>query len=791
MTVSTNSPDRYELPVLPLKNSVLYPNLVMPLSVGRKASLAAVEAALAKEDQFLAVVSQLDGSVEEPRLSDLFGVGTRAVIKKVARTEGGMQLVVQGLERIEIRDIGHAQPYLRVEATILPQPSDWSPEGEALEQAIMETGAKMLERVNPEARPGVSRMVGEVKDPLNRVYLIASMLTLDLEKEHRLLATNSQIEALRLMHEYLSHELQVLELRQKIQSQAASEMSREQREYLLRQQLRAIQQELGEKSPEQADIEELRERLVALQISDHVRKEAERELARLERLPSASPEYQVTRTYLEFVTELPWSKITEDKLDLARAREVLDEDHYNLKEVKERIIEHLAVLKLNPNAKAPILCFVGPPGVGKTSLGKSIARAIGREFARMSLGGLHDEAELRGHRRTYVGAMPGRIIQAIRRAGVRNPLLMLDEVDKLGRDFRGDPAAALIEILDPAQNFEFRDNYLDLPFDLSKVFFITTANALDTIPQPLLDRMEILRLAGYSDLEKRTIARQFLFPRQRDEAGLSEANVAVPDETVGRIIHGYTREAGVRELERMLATLCRKVATRFATGQTEPISVRPEDLADMLGSERFFEEAARKELPPGVAAGLAWTQAGGEILYVEAVRIPEGKDLTLTGQLGSVMKESAMAARSFITSKAEELGVDVAGMTGGVHIHVPAGATPKDGPSAGITMAVALAALYGRESARSDTAMTGEITLSGLVLPVGGIKEKILAAHRSGIRRVILPKQNQRDLRDLPEHVTAEMEFVFIERIDDGLVAAIPAFAAKVAPAAGRRVAAV
>jgi ATP-dependent Lon protease len=616
------------------------------------------------------------------------------------------------------------------------------------------------------------------------------MLTLDLEKEHRLLAANSQIEALRLMHEYLNHELQVVELRQKIQSQAASEMSREQREYLLRQQLRAIQQELGERSPEQADIEELRERLEALEISDQVRKEAERELARLERLPSASPEYQVTRTYLEFVTELPWSKTTEDKLDLLRAREVLDEDHYNLKEVKDRIIEHLAVLKLNPNAKAPILCFVGPPGVGKTSLGKSIARAIGREFSRMSLGGLHDEAELRGHRRTYVGAMPGRIIQAVRRAGVRNPLLMLDEVDKLGRDFRGDPAAALLEILDPAQNHEFRDNYLDLPFDLSKVFFVTTANALDTIPQALLDRMEILRLAGYSDIEKRTIARQFLLPRQRTEAGLSEANLAVPDETVARIIRGYTREAGVRELERMLGTVCRKVATKFATGQTEPVSVRPEDLGDLLGPERFFEEAARKDLPPGVAAGLAWTQAGGEILYVEAVRIPEGKDLTLTGQLGNVMKESAKAARSYVTSKADYLGIDPERLKGGVHIHVPAGATPKDGPSAGITMAVALAALSAELPARSDTAMTGEVTLTGLVLPVGGIKEKILAAHRSGIRRVILPKQNQKDLRDLPEHVVQELEFVFVDRIDEGLVAAIPALAARLAPTA-RRVAAV
>ena len=453
---------------------------------------------------------------------------------------------------------------------------------------------------------------------------------------------------------------------------------------------------------------------------------------------------------------------------------MLDEDHYDLGEIKERIIEHLAVLKLNPQAKAPILCFAGPPGVGKTSLGKSIARAIGREFARMSLGGLHDEAELRGHRRTYVGAMPGRILQAIRRAGVRNPLLMLDEVDKLGRDFRGDPAAALLEILDPAQNFEFRDNYLDLPFDLSKVFFVTTANTLDTIPAPLLDRMEILRLAGYSDLEKAAIARRYLLPRQLADTGLGEDRLAVPDDTLARMIRGYTREAGVRELERTIGTLCRKVATRFATGATEPVTVHPGDLAEMLGPERFFEEGARKELAPGVAAGLAYTPVGGEILYVEAVLLPESKDLMLTGQLGEVMKESARAAQSFVIARAIDLGIDPTAVRSGVHIHVPAGATPKDGPSAGVTMATVLASLYTGRPVLSDTAMTGEITLSGLVLPVGGIKEKVLAAHRAGLKRVILPKPNERDLRDLPDHVKRETEFVFVERIDNVLRAAIP-----------------
>jgi len=506
-----------------------------------------------------------------------------------------------------------------------------------------------------------------------------------------------------------------------------------------------------------------------------VRKEAERELVRLERLPSAAPDYQLTRTYLELILELPWKKSTTDILDLAHARQVLDEDHFDLQDIKGRILEHLAVLKLNPQARAPILCFVGPPGVGKTSLGQSIARSMGRKFERASLGGMHDEAELRGHRRTYIGAMPGRIIQAIRRAGVLNPVLMLDEVDKLGRDYRGDPAAALLEVLDPAQNSTFRDNYLDLPFDLSRVFFITTANTLDTVPRPLIDRMEILRLTGYSEEEKVEIARRYLLPRQLAQTGLTPQQLTVPDETLKQIVSRYTREAGVRQLEHALGQVTRKVAVRFAEGNTQPVTVRPEDLPVMLGPERFFLERARQQLPAGVATGLAWTETGGDVLYVEATLLPGGRGLRLTGQLGEVMRESARAAQSFVWSHAGQLGIDPALFRGtGLHIHVPAGAVPKDGPSAGVAMVTALTSLYTQVPARSDTAMTGEITLTGLVLPIGGVKEKTLAARRAGIRRVVLPKDNEKDLRDLPDHVRKEMSFVFAERIEEALAATIP-----------------
>jgi ATP-dependent Lon protease len=612
-------------------------------------------------------------------------------------------------------------------------------------------------------------------DPLQLAYLLASIFSLDMAKEQKLLEAETRVDALRLIHSYLAHELQVLELRQKIASSARDEMSKEQREYMLRQQLRAIQQELGDKDADKAEIEMLRERFAKTELPEEAKKEVERELSRLERLPAGAPDYHVTRTWVEFVLDLPWTNATEDNLDISHAREVLDNDHFGLKEVKERILEHLSVLKRNPNAKAPILCLVGPPGVGKTSLGHSIARALGRKFERMSLGGLHDEAELRGHRRTYIGAMAGRLMQAMRRAGTKNPVLMLDEVDKLGRDFRGDPAAALLEVLDPEQNKSFRDNYLDMAFDLSKVLFVTTANTLDTLPQPLLDRMEILRLSGYSEEEKEQIARKYLIPRQLKETALTPDQIEFTDEGLRAIIRGYTREAGLRRLERAIGRVARKVTLKIVDDEAQKVVIDPATLTDLLGPEIFSQEEMRKNLPAGVVTGLAWTEAGGDVLYIETSLLPEGKGLTMTGQLGEVMQESAKIAQSFIWSHAEELGIDPKVIKdNGVHVHVPAGATPKDGPSAGVTMTTAMASLYTKLPARSDTAMTGEVTLTGLVLPIGGMKEKVLAARRAGIKRVILPMANKKDLRDLPDHVRSEMEFKFVERVQEVLALTIP-----------------
>jgi ATP-dependent Lon protease len=784
-------PPVWTLPVLPLKNTVLLPYMFMPLSVGRPHSLAAVEAVLASEDKTLLIIAQRDQSVDQPVTADqLYTIGTRAVVKKMVRGEQAVELLVQGQERASLLQLLQVEPYLQGRAQALPFPSDKGSEVEALYRAVLDLARRALELTQGENRVDLNQLVAQAGGPLRLAYVLGSMLSLEVAQEQALLEAPTQLEALRLIHEYLSHEVQVLELRHKIASRAQTEMTKEQRDYLLRQQLRAIQDELGEKNPEKAELETLRQRLAEADLPEEVRKEADRELGRLERMPAAAPDYQMTRTYLELVADLPWRKTTTDILDLARARTVLDEDHYDLRDIKERILEHLAVLRLNPQAKAPILCFVGPPGVGKTSLGQSIARAMGRKFERTSLGGLHDEAELRGHRRTYIGAMPGRIIQAIRRAGVNNPLLMLDEVDKLGRDFRGDPAAALMEILDPAQNFSFRDNYLDLPFDLSRVFFVTTANTLDTVPRPLLDRMEVLRLAGYSEEEKLEIARRYLIPRQLAQTGLRPDQLVIPDETVKQIISRYTREAGLRQLEQQLGRLARKVAVRFADvpatsgadGKQAAVTVRPEDLADMLGPERFYLERARQNMPPGVATGLAWTETGGEVLYIEATLLPDGKGLRLTGQLGDVMRESARAAQSYVWSHAEPLGIDPNLFRhSGVHIHVPAGAVPKDGPSAGVAMVTALASIYTRTPARADTAMTGEITLTGLVLPIGGVKEKVLAARRAGIRRVILPKDNEKDLRDIPEHVRREVTFVFAERIEQVLAAALPELAERLA----------
>ena len=630
---------------------------------------------------------------------------------------------------------------------------------------MIQQALALLPGVPPEVRVAI---LGSV-EPVRLAYFLGSILNLGVEQEQKMLEAETADELLHLAHGYLARELEIIQLRSKITSEAQSEMDKAQRDYILRQQMKAIQKELGEdEGGERAEAEMLRERLAAADLPDEVRTEADRELKRLERLPAAAPDYHVIRTYLDYILELPWRKSSEDKLDLVEARRILDEDHYGLEDVKERILEFLAVIKLRPDTKSPILCFVGPPGVGKTSLGRSIARALGRQFERMSLGGMRDEAELRGHRRTYIGSLPGRIIQSIRRAGVNNPVLMLDEIDKLGNDFRGDPASALLEILDPQQNNTFRDHYLDLPFDLSKVFFIATANQMGPIPPPLRDRMEVINLAGYSDPEKLQIARRYLIPRQITENGLNENQLKIEDSAIELIAARYTREAGVRQLERNIGSVARKVALKVAQGLAKSVTVNAADIKDYLGAPRFYPEQARKELPAGVATGMAWTEMGGEVLFIEATLLPGGSGLTLTGQLGEVMQESARAAQSYLWSHAIEFGISPEMFRGyGVHLHVPAGGIPKDGPSAGVSITAALASLYTGRRVRPDTAMTGEITLSGLVFPVGGIKEKVLAAHRAGIRRIILPLRNEADVEDIPEDVRKELQIVFISKINE------------------------
>jgi len=767
------------LPLLPIKRTVLFPGVMMPLTIGRERSMAAVQAAMKTEEKMIVVVAQRDPQTEEPNQSDLYTIGTKAIVKQIAQaSEGTIHALVQGLDRVVLIKEEQKTPCITARVRSLERPSDTTgTEVQALHRAIQELVADLPQLIQTPGIQEVSVALSDEADPVALAYRIASLVNLTVAEEQKLLESASTLDLLRGLYAALSKEIQVLQLRDKIANDAQRKISKSQREYILREQLKAIQQELGENEEEDSEIGHLKKQIAEADLPDHVRKEIEREVTRLAKVPPSSPDHQVIRTYLELVLELPWKNVSEERLDLARVREVLEEDHYGIKEVKDRIIEHLAVLKLNPAAKAPILCLVGPPGVGKTSLGQSIARAMGRTFERFSLGGVHDEAELRGHRRTYVGALPGRIIQAMRRAGVSNPVLMLDEVDKMGRDFRGDPASALLEILDPAQNHTFRDHYLDLPFDLSKVFFITTANTLDTISQPLLDRMEIIRLQGYSEREKAEIARRYLWPRRLKEAGIEAHQAPLADDVLNLVIARYTREAGVRQLEQMLGKLTRKVALTFAElpegDERSPVTIETSKLDDWLGSERFMPEEARKNLPPGVATGLAWTPTGGDVLYIETSLLPGSHDLTLTGQLGDVMQESARAARSYLWSHAESMGLDISRFKrNGIHIHVPSGAIPKDGPSAGITMATALASVYVGNAVRSDTAMTGEISLSGLVLPVGGIKEKVLAAHRAGIKRIILPKANEKDLKDVPQEVRDELIFVLAERIEEVLRAA-------------------
>lgn len=766
------------LPLLPIKRTVLFPGVMMPLTIGRERSMAAVNAAMKTEEKMIVVVAQRDPQMEAPGLEDLYTIGTKAIVKQLGQSSEGMiHALVQGLERVVVIKEEQKSPYATAKVRVLERPSDSGTEVQALHRAIQELVKELPRLVQAPGIEEASVAFSNEDNPVALAYRVASLVNLTVAEEQKLLESASTVDLLQALYAALSKEIQILQLRDKIASDAQAKIGKNQREYILREQLKAIQQELGEGEGEENEIAHLKKQIEEADLPEHIRKEVNRELTRLGKVPPSSPDHQVLRTYLELVLELPWKKASEEHLDLSKVRQVLEEDHYGIKEVKERIVEHLAVLKLNPTAKAPILCLVGPPGVGKTSLGQSIARAMGRTFERFSLGGVHDEAELRGHRRTYVGALPGRIIQAMRRAGVNNPVLMLDEVDKMGRDFRGDPAAALLEILDPAQNHTFRDHYLDLPFDLSKVFFITTANTLDTISQPLLDRMEIIRVQGYSEHEKAEIARRYLWPRRLKEAGLDAGQAILPDAVLNVVISRYTREAGVRQLEQMLGRLTRKVALAFADlpdGQARStVTIQTDVLSEWLGSERFMPEEARKELPPGVATGLAWTPTGGDVLYIETTLLPGSHELTLTGQLGDVMQESARAARSYLWSHAESMGLDISRFKrNGLHIHVPSGAIPKDGPSAGITMATALASSYAGKVVRSDTAMTGEISLSGLVLPVGGIKEKVLAAHRAGIRRIILPKANEKDLKEVPAEVRDDLTFILVDRIEEVLPAA-------------------
>jgi ATP-dependent Lon protease len=760
------------LPVLPLKETVVFPQSMTPLAIGQERSIKLIDD-VASGERLLALVTVRDEEEESPGFDDLYEVGTAAIVHKLIRVpDGTLRILVQGLERIRIDKHVQDEPYLVAE--VVPEPDELveSKEVEALTRNVQSLFARVIGFV-PYLPDDLQIAASSVDDPVALGNLVASTLRIEAAEKQKLLELVNVEERLREVSKILSRELEVFELGSKIQSQVQSEMEKGQREFFLRQQLKAIQEELGEGDAEQAEINELREQVDELDLPEDAEKAARRELARLEKLPSAAAEYGVIRTYLEWILSLPWNSLTEDNLDLEQARRILDEDHYDLEKVKERIIEYLAVSKLKEEVSGPILCFVGPPGVGKTSLGQSIARTLGRKFTRISVGGVRDEAEIRGHRRTYIGAMPGTIIRAIRDAEAMNPVLLIDEIDKMGADFRGDPASAMLEVLDPEQNKTFRDHYLDLPFDLSKVLFITTANTLDTIPPPLLDRMDVISLSGYTEEEKLGIARRYLFPKQLEAHGLTDERLQLADDLIRTIIREYTREAGVRSLERRLADVCRKAATEIATGKAESVAVDDAKLREWLGPRRFSGEVRRRTSDPGVATGLAYTAVGGDVLFIEATAYPGKGKLTITGQLGEVMQESAQAALSWVRAHSEQLGLPEDWFAKhDVHIHVPAGAVPKDGPSAGVTMATAIASLVRAEPVSSDVGMTGEITLTGQVLPIGGVREKALAAQRAGLKRVILPRENEPDLEELPPETREALEFVFADTIEDVFAAA-------------------
>jgi len=757
------------LPVLPLKETVVFPASMTPLAIGQERSIALVDDVLAG-DRLLALVTAKDDERDSPGFDDLYRVGTAAIVHKMLRVpDGTLRVLVQGLRRVRIeREVGD-EPYLVAEVGELPDVVEPSKELEALTRNVQSLFAR-ISGVVPYLPEELQIAASNVEDPSALCSLVASTIRLRTDERQKLLELVDVGERLREVTLILNRELEMVELGTKIQSQVQSELDKGQREFFLRQQLKAIQEELGEGDPEQAEVNELRERIDALELPEEAEKAARRELGRLERLPSAAAEYGVIRTYLDWIATLPWGVTTTDNLDLERAREVLDEDHYDLEKVKERIIEHLAVSKLRRDPSGQILCFVGPPGVGKTSLGHSIAHTLERKFVQLSVGGVRDEAEIRGHRRTYIGAMPGSIIRALRDAESTNPVMLVDEIDKMGADVRGDPASAMLEVLDPEQNRTFRDHYLDLSFDLSKVLFICTANATDTIPPPLLDRMDVISLSGYTEEEKLGIAKRYLVPKQIEAHGLRGDQIAIPDETLRLIIREYTREAGVRGLERRIADLCRKAARLVAEGHEESISVSEERVRSWLGPRQYSGETRRRTADPGVATGLAYTAAGGDVLFVEAQAYPGKGRLTITGQLGEVMQESAQAALSWVRSHSGELDVPDNWFTEhDVHLHVPAGAVPKDGPSAGITMATAIASLLRGKPVADDLGMTGELTLTGQVLPIGGVREKALAAQRAGLRRVVIPRENEPDLEELPAETRRELEFLLVDSIEQAL----------------------
>ncbi len=755
------------LPILPLKNTVLFPGVVVPITVGRDRSLALVKEAY-ENDKTIGVVTQKEESVEDPEPSDMYKFGTVAqILKLIKMPDGSKSIVIQGKNVFKIDSFTQNDPYFRADITTIRQEMDISGvELDASMRSIKETASKIV-NLSPNIPSEASIAINNISSPSFLLNFISSNLQVSIAEKQEILEIRKFSDRLEKVMEYLNKELQVLNLSEEIRSKVKTDIDDQQRDFYLRQQMKAIQEALGEDS-EQQDIEKLRKRLKEKKgLSDDARQTIDKELQRLEMTPSSSPNYGIIHSYVEWILDLPWGEYSKDKLDLKKARKVLDEDHYGLEKVKKRIIEYLAVLKLKKDMKAPILCFYGPPGVGKTSLGKSIARALNREFERFSLGGIHDEAEIRGHRRTYIGALPGRIIRSMKKAGKGNPVMMLDEIDKVGSDFRGDPTSALLEVLDPEQNDTFMDNYLELEYDLSKVMFIATANSLDTIPAPLRDRMEIINISGYTQEEKIEIAKKYLIPKQIEENGLTTKQFKISKQAIEKVIDEYTRESGVRGLERQIGAVCRNVAARIASGDIEKMSVGVNDIQDILGKRKFFSDVAERTTVPGVATGLAWTPYGGDILFIEASVSRGSGKLHITGQLGDVMKESAMLAISYLRARYEELNIpEEAFNYWDLHIHVPQGAVPKDGPSAGVALLSAVASIFTQRKVKGTLAMTGEITLRGLVLPVGGIKEKVLAAKRAGIEKVFLPKKNEKDVAEIEKEVIGDLNVEYLERME-------------------------